>query len=153
LLQFLGGVDPDLVLASYAATLGTVASLACLGMLFSVLVRKSRDAILLTYLCVVGYLVGSAVFAAIPLAWRSLPSVSSPVTLQDILDWYNAGNIFHAISSIGYLYGRAGTTVSDALPAALRDYLIFHGVVALTCIVWAVARLRAVALKESYGKA
>src|SRR5262249_41244198 len=52
LLQFLGGVDPDLVLASYAATLATVASLACLGTLFSVLVRKSRDAILLTYLCI-----------------------------------------------------------------------------------------------------
>lgn len=153
LLQFLGGVDPDLVLASYAATLATVASVACLGTLFSVLVRRGRDAILLTYLCIFGYFVSWGVQFAIPISWRSFPSVSSPVTLQNVLDWYNAGNILYVTTSIGYLGRRSGVTLSDALPAALTGYLIFHVSLALVCAGWAVLRLRAVALKETYGKA
>jgi ABC-type transport system involved in multi-copper enzyme maturation permease subunit len=152
LLQFLGGVDPDLVLASYAATLATVASVACLGTLFSVLVRKGRDAILLTYLCIFAYFVSWRVQFAIPLSWRSLPSASSPVTLQNLLDCYNAGNILHVTTSIGYLGRGSGVTLSEALPGALRGYLIFHGLLALVCITWAVFRLRAVAMKETYGK-
>src|SRR5262249_5092852 len=126
LLQFMGGVDPDLVLASYAATLATVASLACLGMFFSVLVRRGRDAILLTYLCAFAYFVSWGFQRAIPASWYTFPSANSAVTLHDVLEWYNAGNILHAIQSLGYLSFRPGGSVSDALPAVLRGYLIFH---------------------------
>jgi ABC-type transport system involved in multi-copper enzyme maturation permease subunit len=153
LLQFLGGVDPDLVLASYAATLATVTSLACLGTLFSVLMRKGRDAILLTYLCIIGYIIGWATQLAIPSAWRSFPGASSPVTLQDVLGWYNAGNIIYAINALGYFSFRSGRSLNELLPEVLRNYLIFHGLLALVCASWAVLRLRAFALKETYGKA
>jgi ABC-type transport system involved in multi-copper enzyme maturation permease subunit len=159
ILQFLGGIDPGLVLASYAATLATVASLACLGTLFSVLVRKARDAILLTYLGVVAYFIGyilTLVASSLSSTWTTFPSFGtwqSPVTLGDLADWYNAGNIIDAIFvRLNYFSGRTGATVSDALPGVLRSYLVFHCALALFCAVWAVLRLRAVALREAYGR-
>jgi hypothetical protein len=54
--QFMGGVDPDLVLAGFAATGLTMASLTALSILQSVYAKKPRDAIILTYLATVAYL-------------------------------------------------------------------------------------------------
>src|SRR5262249_7626029 len=48
LMQFFGGIDPGLLLVSFAATALTAASLAGLSILNSVLRRKARDAIVLT---------------------------------------------------------------------------------------------------------
>src|SRR5437763_113481 len=50
LMQFVGGIDPDLVLAGFAATFATVLPLAAVGIAASVMSRKVRDAIALTYL-------------------------------------------------------------------------------------------------------
>jgi ABC-type transport system involved in multi-copper enzyme maturation permease subunit len=157
-LQFLGGVDPDLVLAGYAATLATLASLGGLSILLSVLLRRSRDAILLSYLAVTAYFIG---YVLIQLAksssvdWQSFPSTdswTSPVTLGDLVSWYNAGNILDAIFvQLGFA-GRIRGSLSNVLPGVLRDYVVFHGVVALVCSTGAVFRLRAVASKEAYGK-
>ena len=64
LMQFFGGIDPDLVLAGFAATFATVLSLAAVGIAASVLSRKVRDAIALTYLVAIAYvLVSFIVFA------------------------------------------------------------------------------------------
>src|SRR5207302_1261943 len=49
-VEFMGGVDPDFVLVGFAATGVTMISLASFGILCSVHARKSREAILLTYL-------------------------------------------------------------------------------------------------------
>jgi ABC-type transport system involved in multi-copper enzyme maturation permease subunit len=162
-LQFLGGVDPGLVLASYAATLATVASLACLSILFSVLVRKGRDAILLTYLCIVAYFIAYIlIFILIKgtpflgWSWQNWPSTDSwqsPVTLGDLANWFNAGNIIEAVFvRLDYVGFSRSSAVNDALPDVLRDYVIFHGAVALVCATWAVLRLRAIALKEAYSR-
>ena len=59
-LQFLGGVDPNLVLAGFAATGMTMFSLAGLSILNSVLAKRPRDAIALTYLGAAAYLMLSA---------------------------------------------------------------------------------------------
>jgi ABC-type transport system involved in multi-copper enzyme maturation permease subunit len=163
ILQFLGGVDPGLVLAAYAATLATVASLACLSILFSVLVRRGRDAILLTYLCIVAYFIAYILIYILMKAapfmawswqnWPSTDSWQSPVTLGDVANWFNAGNIIEAVFvRLDYIgFGRS-SAINDALPDVLRDYVIFHGVLALICVTWAVLRLRAIALKEAYQK-
>src|SRR4029079_2346673 len=50
LLQFFGGIDPDLVVAGFIATLVSALSLAAVSIAASVLSRKARDAIALTYL-------------------------------------------------------------------------------------------------------
>src|SRR5206468_7850373 len=46
-----------------------------------------------------------------------------------------------------------GKSLDEFLPGLLRDYAIFHGLVAAGFTVLAVIRLRPVALKQSYGKA
>ena len=52
------------------------------------------------------------------------------------------------------LHRRAsGKNLANSLPAALGDYALFHGCVALLCTGWAVVRLRALAIKQSYGTA
>src|SRR5947209_7913391 len=59
-LQFLGGVDPNLVLAGFAATGFTMVSLAGLSILNSVLTKRPRDAIAVTYLGAAAYLILSS---------------------------------------------------------------------------------------------
>ncbi len=54
-LQFLGGVDPDLVLGGFAATALTAVGLASLSIFNSVVYKRSRDAIAITYLMVIAY--------------------------------------------------------------------------------------------------
>src|SRR5262249_7294356 len=54
-VQFFGGVDPDLLLAAFAATALLVLSLAGISIVCSVHARKPRDAIILTYFIVVAY--------------------------------------------------------------------------------------------------
>src|SRR5262249_41762416 len=54
-VQFFGGVDPDLLLAGFAATGLLMVSLAGISIFCSVHARKPRDAIVLTYLIVVAY--------------------------------------------------------------------------------------------------
>src|SRR4051812_2930008 len=65
LMQFFGGIDPDLVLAGLAATVGTVLTLAAVGIAASVLSRKARDAIALTYLVAICYVILSFVIYAV----------------------------------------------------------------------------------------
>src|SRR5437667_4488312 len=55
-LQFLGGVDPNRVFAGFAVTGLTMVSLAGLSILDSVLTKRPRDAIALTYLGAAAYL-------------------------------------------------------------------------------------------------
>ena len=49
LMQFLGGVDPNLALAGFAGTALTMLSLASLGILISAYVERPRSAIFITY--------------------------------------------------------------------------------------------------------
>src|SRR5262249_17235812 len=53
-MQFMGGVDPGLMLAGFAATGLTVLGLGGLSIFNSVITRRARDAIILTYLEVFG---------------------------------------------------------------------------------------------------
>jgi ABC-type transport system involved in multi-copper enzyme maturation permease subunit len=73
LMQFLGGVDPNLVLAGFAATLLTMFSLGGVCMLVSVYARRALGAFVGSYLIAVVYFIITAIilFAADPLgsAW------------------------------------------------------------------------------------
>jgi ABC-type transport system involved in multi-copper enzyme maturation permease subunit len=154
-LQFLGGVDPGLVLAGYTATLATMMSLAAVSILFSVVVRKSRDAVILTYLSVFAYFTLWVLTKVTPPSWLSFPSTdswSSPLELSDLVGWYNSGNILEAVfNRLGFARRRGGPNITDVLRGVLTEYVVFHGVLVLVCATWAVLRLRAIALKESYG--
>jgi ABC-type transport system involved in multi-copper enzyme maturation permease subunit len=154
-LQFLGGVDPQLVVAGFVATLLTVASLAGLSMLNSVLCRRARDAIVTTYLMAFAYLglSGLSWLLLAPAGWATFPSTPawpSPVTLTDLVRGFNAGNVVSVLFCITADMGPAsGLSLDEVLPGYLRNYALFHGIIAVGGPLWAVLRLRAIALKET----
>src|SRR5262249_33690707 len=157
LIQFFGGIQPDLLLAGFAALGLTVLSLTCLGILFSVLMKRPRDAILVTYLTVAAYLVLASLGFGLPFWFPSLNTLpiwfgdASP-TVADVLGWLNAGNLFALVYKAGVaVWGNAA--LSAVLPGLLGEYFVFHALVAAACGVFAVLRLRTVALKQASGKA
>lgn len=154
LVQFLGGVEPNLLLASFAATGLTMASLAGYSILNSVLSKRSRDAIANTYLGAIGYVALSSaswLLLAPSLGLGTFPSKvnwASPITVTDCVEVFNAGNPFFAI---GELFNSIalGTHLDDVLPRILRNYALFHGFIAIGCPFLAILRLRATAAKHS----
>ncbi len=152
ILLFAGGIDPNHVLAGFAATALTVASLAALSIFWSVHSRKPRDAIVLTYLTPVAYLIAGvlfAVLAAIPGvgSWSPVESDSLwYITVEDVVNVFNSGNLLTALVELGMHWGKP--THGETLLLVLRNYAIFHGLLIGVCMAWSMARIRAVALKE-----
>jgi ABC-type transport system involved in multi-copper enzyme maturation permease subunit len=153
-MQFFGGIEPDLLLAVMAALVVTMLSLASLGIFTSVYTRKARDAIVLTYLTAAVYLSISVLLRGLVrfsmwgyADWPSTDDWTSPVTLRDLVEWLNAGNLFVAIFNVGAALS-SGQRLSEVLPDILAGYVIFHAIVIVVCCTWAVLRVRAVALKE-----
>jgi len=156
IVQFLGGVDPNLLLASFAATGLTMASLAGYSILNSVLSKRSRDAIATTYLGAIGYVVLSSaswLLLAPGLGLSTFPSTAnwaSPITLTNCVEVFNAGN---PLSAIGELFNSigVGTHLDDVLPRTLRNYALFHGFIAIAGPFLAILRLRSTAAKHAIG--
>jgi ABC-type transport system involved in multi-copper enzyme maturation permease subunit len=154
-LQFLGGVDPNLVLAGFAATGMTMLSLGGLSILNSVQGRRARDAIALTYLTAAAYVAITCMAQFMML----IPGTGfiwgwpgwSPINLGDVIDGLGAGNILAALIRLSV--GVAGSSrLDDILPEILRNYAIFHGLVAVVCAAWAVLRLRVIAQRQQEGR-
>jgi ABC-type transport system involved in multi-copper enzyme maturation permease subunit len=155
-LQFLGGVDPDLVLASFAATGLTIVGIGSLSILNSVMYRRPRDAIAMTYFMVIAYVAGATVMFVFKMAPRMtlfqepIWFGADPPTLGDAVDVFNAGNIIAALIKVAEAGFRG--TLSTVIPDVLWKYTLFHGTVSLVCLTWSVVRLRGMALKQSYGR-
>jgi ABC-type transport system involved in multi-copper enzyme maturation permease subunit len=148
LIQFFGGVDPDLVLSGFAATGVTMLSLAGLSILVSVYSKKPRDAIVLTYLIVVSYLGLSGMSR-----WLiSTPSTGAvPVlfeSLDDLLEWFSSGNLFVVIYKLRVAQGK-GVILNQILPGLMGNYALVHGMLAVATTSLAVARMRTVAMRET----
>lgn len=153
LIQFWGGVDPDLVLSGFAATGLTMLSLAGLSILASVYTKKPRDAIVLSYLMVVIYLGISSIGywmissprlggkAMTAMAWDDWPTL----LLQD---WLPSGNLFVMVDKLRETQAK-GTLLNQALPELLGSYAIFHGSLAFLFTLLAVTRMRAVAMAQT----
>jgi ABC-type transport system involved in multi-copper enzyme maturation permease subunit len=183
-VQFFGGVDPDLLLAGFAATGLLMASLAGISIFCSVHARKPRDAIILTYLIVVAYhglsflsllfLIKEFSQAALglllgiltgldayllPNTGLNLEMLSAGMAALADADYqplvmarngFNAGNLFLALYDLVDALDK-NMTLADVLPDVLRNFAMFHGVIAVTTSAWAVLRLRRVGLKEASG--
>lgn len=163
-MQFFGGVDPDVLLASFASQAATVFSMAGLSILLSVYSRRPRDAIALTFLTLLAYptLALSFYGMAAGMGWAAwsftLPSWlgGGPITAGDFFAAVNAGNPIYALITYqaqtrGGFGG--GNPAADVIAELYRNYMIFHLAVGMICSAWAVARLRAIALKETYARA
>jgi ABC-type Na+ efflux pump permease subunit len=116
-LQFLGGIDPNLVLVSFAGTALTMLSLASVGILNSAYVQRPRAAIFLTYLEAGVFLVFSYPTPGLQL-----------------------GNLFVAWEVLE-IAAHAGALATEA-PIVLRNYAAIHGAIAVLCCVVSAARLR-----------
>ncbi len=159
-LQFLGGVDFGMVLAGFAATALTMFSLAGVSMLNSVMCRRARDAIIMTYLMPVAYYLLATgawiTLTALTLSgtWPGLGSFpstatwTSPVTVDDLVNWFNAGNVIYAVWKLG-AGSSASSVFEQELPGVLGRYALFHALVGAGALGWSVLRLRTLALREN----
>jgi ABC-type transport system involved in multi-copper enzyme maturation permease subunit len=121
LLQLLGGVDPNLVVAGFAATALTMLGLASVSILTSVHCDRPRDAIFYTYILAATYILFSATcFSEVP-----------------VLNW---GSLFHAWRRL--LEAASLGSFSSELPVVLGHYALFHGTLSVVCILLATLALR-----------
>jgi ABC-type transport system involved in multi-copper enzyme maturation permease subunit len=167
LMQFFGGIDPGLLLASFAITALTAASLAGLGILLSVQRRRARDAIILTYLAAAGYVTIVSACWLIPPAlaeYRQATRQSRPAAVSatgqvpqppddewvwDTVKWLNAGNPFSGLGQVIAAINSGTPPVADVVGEVVERYALVHGLFAVGCVALAVVRLRPVALAQA----
>lgn len=173
LMQFFGGIDPNLVLASFAAVMLTGLSLGCLGLVCGMRVKKPQNAAWRAYQILLVYAALSMLsiwYFELPfgrgMVWRFAPvgggpfrtmgmaaSFSPPVNpewWQTLVECFNAGNPYFAYLRLYYEQVRA-TSFAEALHIALREYVIFHAAMAIVFGGYAFWRLRAVASAQIAG--
>ena len=149
-LQFLGGIDPSLILTGYAFLALTIVSIAGISVVCSLYARRSRSALLRVYALVFAYLGLSGLMWTLvwPCNLGSFPSTQawlSPVTVRDVVEWCNSGNLISLAVQIvvGVI---SGTPLDRLISPALKTYAMFHGTVAATCTIWLGVRFRALLL-------
>jgi ABC-type transport system involved in multi-copper enzyme maturation permease subunit len=152
ILQFLGGVDADLMLMGFAGTGLTMLGIGSVSILFSTLYQRPRDAIGISYLAIVAYVglatLGKGLSLASP--WPMTYPVrfdDYTLTLNEVAWFVNLGNPIAAVIDISLAMRSA--TLLTTLPGLLTGYAWFHGILSAVCIVWSIARVRAIALKQT----
>jgi len=166
-LQFLGGVDVELMFAGFIGTGLTMLGIGSISILFSTLFQKPRDSIGVTYLVIITYIaLGTTAFGMTegrhPLMAETIGWGPNAPTLGDVSGWFNAGNPLSAVIEIaiaisGNARARGGVvigpvTLATTLPSVLERYTWFHVPLAITCILVSIARLRSVALSHGERK-
>lgn len=154
-LQLFGGIDPDLALASAAAAVLVVFGLSAVSLMFSTAAKKSRDAIAVTYLVVIGYIAVSLTLAII--VEETLVRKNAHLTDLGlfVIDWGAVTNWFAAGNPIwSYPHETQGGKVDgDIIARLLGRFAVFWGSITVLCLGYAVTRLRVIALRQSHGVA
>ena len=147
LIQFFGGIDPDLLMYAVAMTAATVVSMAALGIACSVLMSRTRDAVVLAYVVPLGYVIVSSVgaenaaYAARRGAdWSFQLLGTYTITGDGLAKAVAVGNPFVAVEAIN---GR--TAVAGNSGGVVAWYCGFHLLVAAIWFAYSSLRLRAVA--------
>jgi ABC-type transport system involved in multi-copper enzyme maturation permease subunit len=131
-MQFWGGIDPHLLLAGYAVTGITMVSVGALTVLCSVHSRKPREAMVLTYLVLVAFVVATLLCR---FAMReAVLGISWPAWIAD-------SNVFVVLYQLRKGW-EDGKTPTELLPGLLLHFGVFHGVTTLLCVTAAVLGLR-----------
>lgn len=156
ILQFLGGVDPNLVLAGFWTTFMTMFGLGGFSILSSVQMKKPRDAIAVAYLGPLVYIaIGLVVWVFQLSPWftgyfgAQIGWWSTAPTVGELVNYANSGNLVFALVEVVKAIER--NTLQTSLPQIVWNYSAFHIIVGLGCTTWAVVRLRAIALQQSHG--
>jgi ABC-type transport system involved in multi-copper enzyme maturation permease subunit len=153
MVQWIGGVDPDLILIGFAATALTAAGLASLGVLTSVYARNPRSAIILAYLIAGGYVVVSYISSLFNGTWITTLTMqvgSIVITGADVLMVLQSGNPLVFLKET-LLSVALGASFGDLVMNRFRHFAEFQISVVLVCCFWAIARVRIVFLKQADG--
>jgi ABC-type transport system involved in multi-copper enzyme maturation permease subunit len=155
-VQLLGGVDPNLVIAGFVATAFHTVSLASLGILCSVHARKPRNAILLTYLGLAAYIAAGytmawlveVAYAPSSFARVAMPPSSAQLFWEKAVGFFNAGNLPWVLVEFGKMVA-SGIPVESILRRLVFDHAVFCFLTSGFCIYVAILRLRAAGLAHS----
>jgi ABC-type transport system involved in multi-copper enzyme maturation permease subunit len=156
ILQFVGAIDPNLVLAGYACTLLAVLGESGVSIFCSVLCRRQRDAIGLAYVIVVSYYaltialnsaISSAYARSAAAAFAYAPANESWVlTIEPLIELISTGSLLTVLDQVRN--AAAIGTLAAELPRMVSHFAIFHGCLALGCIALAVAEVRRFSLSQ-----
>lgn len=151
-LQLLGGLSPVLILAFFAATLFTILSLGSLTMLCAVYATRTVTALWSTYGLLFFYgflwLFGRWIWAYFD-AYPETKNLADWISIY-VLVPLEAGNPFMSMMTVAQEVLR-GADFAQAVMRQLGIYALFHVIVAVVAAMWAVARVRAVYLRQRYG--
>lgn len=150
-MQFLGGVSPNLIIAGFVTTAMTMFGLAGISIFQSTYYKRPRDAIAITYLMVLAYVIISLLLWAFQRGVLRAGIPGLPVFLVSLLDngieTFNSGNLLILLPKVKDA-GQMGT-LSTELPVLVGNYSAFYGIFAIGGTLWAMLRLRPIALKQS----
>lgn len=156
MMQLFGGIDPELVLAATAATSITMFGIATVSIYQSTVVRKPRDAIMLTYLLVAVYVILTAFVAGYttnvlgPQGYAIIHLAGYEIDLEPIAEESASGNLPYLLLS-SMSSRRATTFGPDDVGDLLTRHAVFWGIVGSLLVGLATLRLRTVALAEKTG--
>jgi ABC-type transport system involved in multi-copper enzyme maturation permease subunit len=139
LLQFLGGVDPHLLLAGFACTLLTMLGLGSVGILQSTQAPRPRTAIVRTYVIAGAYLLGTSLFCAPAFTGPGVPTQN--LSIERLILLPLAGNPLLAFLRVGQGLAGGGTP-ETVLPPIVLEFAVFHGLLAGWCLFAASRSLR-----------
>ncbi len=157
LVQLFGGVDPEQLIASFVATVVTVISLSAVAIWMSTMMRKARDAILLTLVGYIAYVIGSYMLVLLvivsttggPTYFSETVSIFGwSICFIDFCTSFASGNILWNLFLV-QVGGRVGLQNNPGV--LLREFTMFWSLFGSLFLGHAILRLRAVTLNQSYG--
>jgi ABC-type transport system involved in multi-copper enzyme maturation permease subunit len=163
LLQLFGGIDPKELLAAFTATVLTIIGLSAVSIWFSTMMKKPRDAMLLTYLAVVAYIFLSFLLAILPMIppptgvtfwWQSpITVLGRTFTAGDVTFAAGYGNPLLGVMRIEMSKSRGGggPPISGTVDEVIYDFALFWTIVSALLLAWSIARVRSIALAQAYG--
>lgn len=153
MIQFYGGVDPAQLLLTIAATLLTMLGLVGVSMIQSVQRRRVRDAIIVSYLLAVAYV---GVCQLLWLGQIALPRFGNAFVQSMIAFFSPAIDVFRWGDPIRTIFEvervtRATGAHGEAYLTILGEFGRFHVTVFVLGVLYAIWRVRAIALQQSGG--
>lgn len=161
MIQLFGGVNPRMLYGGFISTACTLFSVAAVTMLLSVYAKRTRDAISLSYLLIIGYYLSNFLFAWYMGATEQLVFMrrnfaeAGMVELATawVFELYSAGNLVISLIRLSNVRINTIVDLGSSFADILRNYTLFHVIVGTLCTLWAIVRLRAVYRKQNFGAA
>jgi ABC-type Na+ efflux pump permease subunit len=154
IMQVMGGIDPDFMIVGYVAILFFTATLACLAISNSVRCRRTRDAIMATYIELGAYLVLTSILFYLARAYPPVHTLSLGFIhfdLLQVLQVLAAGNPILGLERI-VEYVATGGNLSHILGKVMAEFITFHLVFSIIFALDAVRRFRRAFQKQTYGQ-